>query len=221
MISTSLAKRNSQNKIIGRRFKFIAFLMLIFILIGCTGGSETVKSTQPESAKLVILHTNDMHAQYIPLNAFWIEGDVKPLIGGFGALDAYIKREREKGLPILLMDAGDLMTGTLLSEKEVEGVKGGALFKMMNEMGYDIMTLGNHEFDNGQENVAKFYEIADFPIVNANLLKEGKPIAPIYEILEIAGIKVGVIGLMTKGFYDVVMKSRIEGLELIDLTIAA
>ncbi|MCH8299216.1 MAG: metallophosphoesterase, partial [Candidatus Marinimicrobia bacterium] len=154
MISTFLAQRNSQDKIIGRRFKFIAFLILIFILIGCTGGSETEKSTQPESAKLVILHTNDMHAQYIPLNAFWIEGDVKPLIGGFGALDAYIKREREKGLPILLMDAGDLMTGTLLSEKEVEGVKGGALFKMMNEMGYDIMTLGNHEFDNGQENVA-------------------------------------------------------------------
>lgn len=221
MINTFLAQRNSQDKIIGRRFKFIAFLMLIFILIDCTGAYKTEISTQPESAKLVILHTNDMHAQYIPLKAFWIEGDVKPLIGGFGALDAYIKREREKGLPILLMDAGDLMTGTLLSEKEIEGAKGGALIKMMNEMGYDIMTLGNHEFDNGQENVAKLYEIADFPIVNANLLKEGKPIAPIYEILEIAGIKVGVIGLMTKDFYDVVMKSRIEGLELIDLTIAA
>ncbi len=222
MISTFLAHhQNRLYKMLERGIILTALITLIFALGGCSGGHFAQKSNQPESAKLLILHTNDMHAQYVPVKAFWVEGEVKPLIGGFGALDAYITLEREKGVPTLLMDAGDLMTGTPLSDLEYDGVKGGALLKMMNDMGYDIMTLGNHEFDNGQENVSKFREVANFPIVNANLLKEGKPIAPTYEILEIAGINVGVVGLMTKFFYEVVAKSRIEGLELICLSEAA
>ena len=222
MISTFLAQhQNRLYEMLKRGIILTALIALIFALSGCSGGYYAQKSTQAESTKLLILHTNDMHAQYLPFKASWVEGEVKPLIGGFGALDAYITLEREKGLPTLLMDAGDIMTGTLLSNIEDGGIKGGALLKMMNDMGYDIMTLGNHEFDNGQENVSKFHEVANFPIVNANLLKEGKPIAATYEILEIAGIRVGVVGLMTKYFYEVVLKSRIEGIELISLPEAA
>ena len=223
MISNFLTQRQNRSyEMLKRGIILTALITLIFALSACSGGYYAQKPIQPESTKLLILHTNDMHAQYVPLKAFWVEGEVKPLIGGFGALDAYITLEREKGLPTLLMDAGDLMTGTLLSDIEDDGVKGGALLKMMNDMGYDIMTLGNHEFDNGQENVSKFYEIANFPIVNANLLKDGKIITPSsYEILEVAGIKVGVVGLMTKYFYEVVLKSSIEGLELISLPEAA
>jgi len=218
MIRTFLAQH--LNRVYEMRKKGIiltALITLIFALGGCSGGYYAQKSTQPESTKLLILHTNDMHAQYVPVKAYWVEGEVKPLIGGFGALDAYITIEREKGLPTLLMDAGDIMTGTLLSNIEDDGVKGGAILKMMNDMGYDVITLGNHEFDNGQENVTKFHEVANFSIVNANLLKDGKPIAPTHEIIEIAGLKVGVVGLMTKYFYEVVLKSRIEGLELLSL----
>jgi len=222
MISTLLAQHlNKLYEMLKRGIILTALITLIFALGGCSGGYVAQKSTQPESTKLLILHTNDIHAQYLPLYAFWVEGKVKPLIGGFGALDAYITLEREKGVPTLLLDAGDIMTGTPLSDLEDDGVKGGSLLKMMNDMGYDIMTLGNHEFDNGQENVSKFHEVANFPIVNANILKKGKPIAPTYEILEIAGINVGVVGLMTKYFYEVVSKSRIEGLELICLPEAA
>ena len=222
MIRTFLMRRqNRLYKTLERGIISAALITLFMILNGCSGGFNTQNSTNPESAKLVILHTNDMHAQYVPQKAFWVEGDVKPLVGGFGALDAYIRREREKGLPTLLMDAGDLMTGTALSDLEDEGVKGGALLKMMDDMGYDIMTLGNHDFDNGQENVSKFHALVSFPIVNANLLKEGKPIAATYKILEIAGIKVGIVGLMTKYFHEVVAKSRVEGLELLSLPEAA
>jgi len=222
MISTFLAQhRNKIYEMLKKGFILTALVTLLFVLSGCSGWYNAQKSAQPESTKILILHTNDMHAQYVPLEAFWVKGEVKPLIGGFGALDAYITLERDKGVPTLLMDAGDLMTGTLLSDVVDGGVKGGALLKMMNDMGYDVMALGNHEFDNGQENVSKYHEVAIFPILNANLLKEGKPIAPTYVILEIAGIKVGVVGLMTKDFYEVVSKSRIEGLELISLPVAA
>ncbi len=219
MISSYLVRSKLTNYgIFNRRIFSLAVITMLFVIGGCSSRYDAQKSAQQEPTKLLILHTNDMHAQYVPQKAFWVEGDVKPLIGGFGALDAYITLEREKGLPTLLMDAGDLMTGTPLSDIEDDGVKGGALLKMMDDMGYDIMTLGNHDFDNGQENVAKFYELVSFPIVNANLLKEGKIIAPSsYEILEVAGVKVGVVGLMTKYFHEVVLKSRVEGLELVSL----
>ena len=198
---------------------FAALLALLLIFSSCSPQYSDTKplEDQDEAVRILILHTNDMHAQYIPLPAFWVEGDVKPLIGGFAAMDAYINRERAKGLPTLLMDAGDLMTGTPISDIEHKGVKGGLLFDIMEDLGFDIMTLGNHEFDNGQENVYKFYDVAQFPIINANLRRNGKLITPTaYEILEIAGLKVGVIGLMTEKFFDVVLKSSIVGLEFVN-----
>lgn len=196
-----------------------ALLGLLLIFSSCSPKYSETKplEVQDEPVRLLILHTNDMHAQYIPLPAFWVEGDDKPLIGGFAAMDAYIDRERAKGLPTLLMDAGDLMTGTPISDVVHKGVMGGLLFDIMEDMGFDIMTLGNHEFDNGQENVYKFYDVAHFPIINANLRRDGKLITPTaYEIIEIAGLKVGVIGLMTEQFFEVVLKSNIEGLEFVN-----
>ena len=191
-------------------------LVIIALTISCTGGysnSDKVASKGP--VKLLLLHTNDMHAQFIPSEAFWVKGDNKPLIGGFSALKGYIDRERALGIPSILLDAGDIMTGTPLSNIIVDGVEGGPLLTLMGEIGYDVMTLGNHEFDNGQENVSKFYDYVDFPIINANLLKDGKNISPsAYEILDVAGIKIGVIGLMTEDFYDVTAKPMIAGIEL-------
>ena len=195
---------------------FPLILILTAFTISCAGrylnnqGTETKKPV-----KLLLLHTNDMHAQFIPSEAFWVDGDDKPLIGGFSALKGYIEREQTLGIPSILLDAGDLMTGTPLSNIVIDGIEGGALLTLMGEIGYDVMTLGNHEFDNGQENVSKFYDYADFPIINANLLKDGKNISPsAYEILEIAGIKIGIVGLMTEEFYEVTAKSVIAGIEL-------
>jgi len=191
-------------------------LFLTAFTISCTSRYSKGHETEiKEPVKLLLLHTNDMHAQYIPREAFWVDSDNKPLIGGFGALKAYIDRERANEIPSILLDAGDLMTGTPLSNIVVDGIEGGALLTMMGEIGYDVMTLGNHEFDNGQENMSKFFEHAAFPIINANLLKDGKLITPsAYEILYVAGIKVGVIGLMTEEFFEVTAKSMTAGLEL-------
>ena len=200
--------------------KKITFYPLISVLIALTVSCAGIYSNREKAAsddpvRLLLLHTNDMHAQYIPGEAFWVEGDNKPLIGGFGALKGYIDRERALGIPTILLDAGDLMTGTPLSNIIVDGVEGGPLLTLMGIIGYDVMTLGNHEFDNGQENVSKFYDYVDFPIINANLLKNGKIISPsAYEILEVAGIRIGVIGLMTEDFYDVTAKPVIAGIEL-------
>ena len=199
--------------------KLLAF-PLIFILtvltISCAGGYLNSQETEAkEPVKILLLHTNDMHAQYIPTEAFWIDGDEKPMIGGFAALKGYIDREQALGIPSILLDAGDLMTGTPLSNIVIDGVEGGALLTLMGEMGYDVMTLGNHEFDNGQENVSKFYDHDDFPIDNDNLLKDGIIISPsAYEILDVAGVKIGVIGLMTEDFYDDIAKPLIKGIKL-------
>ena len=195
---------------------YTVILILTAFTISCAGGYSNSNETEAkEPVKLLLLYTNDMHAQFIPDEAFWVDGENKPLIGGFAALKGYIDREQALGIPSILLDAGDLMTGTPLSNIVVDGIEGGALLKMMDEIGYDVMTLGNHEFDNGQENIRKFYDYVSFPIINANLLINGNLLAPsAYEILDVAGIKIGVIGLMTNDFFNVTAKPVTEGIEL-------
>jgi len=66
--------------------------------------------------QLAILHTNDTHAQFEPAPATWVQKNPKPLIGGMTALEYFISKEREKQQPILLLDAGDIMTGTPIAK---------------------------------------------------------------------------------------------------------
>jgi len=142
---------------------------------------------QDDTFALTILHTNDTHAAHQPNG----DGD-----GGVAREAAVVKQVRAEGGNILLVDAGDRFTGTLfhrlyLGQDQVE---------IMNLLGYDVMTLGNHEFDNGEEVLLAFVQGLNFPVVSSNiafgdsaLTDEVSP----YAILEAGGQQVGVIGLTT------------------------
>ncbi|MDZ7724318.1 MAG: metallophosphoesterase [candidate division KSB1 bacterium] len=123
---------------------------------------------------ITLLHTNDMHAQYLPMQAVWIQKSPKPLIGGLVALDYHIRRQQNLYPNSLLLDAGDICTGTPLSNIEYKGAKNGAFVHMMNLMGYDALTIGNHEFDEGQENLGNLIELADFDVLACNLYKNDR-----------------------------------------------
>ena len=147
------------------------------------------------SYRITILHTNDMHGHFVPEPASWL--DDKPLVGGFVALDYYVKQERAKAPASLLLDAGDLMTGNLICNLDYEGAEGGALVVMMNKIGYDGMVIGNHEFDKPSANVRKLIGLADFPIFCANLVdNDGNNFTKEkYHIYTVGGARVGVIGI--------------------------
>lgn len=118
------------------------------------------------------------------------------------------------------MDAGDVMTGTLAAQLEYKGVMGGVMMEFMNLLGYDAWCFGNHAFDKGQENVKGLEQLASFPTVLANIVyKENgqlfaeKP----FVILEKAGLKIGIIGVMEETFLIEVDRKHTVGLEVLPI----
>lgn len=171
--------------------------------------------SQPKA--LTILHTNDIHSNFLPREATWVRDKPKPQIGGFNEIYCVsdsIKREKN----VLLLDAGDVMTGNPITEYQYKGALGGALFEMMNIIGYEVWCPGNHDFDISQDNFVKLTKIAKFPTVSANLVNnEGKnhlnnlP----YIIVDKAGIKIGIIGIMSQDLYGLVNQNNLVGIRVL------
>jgi 5'-nucleotidase / UDP-sugar diphosphatase len=195
------------------------FSLLFAILL--SGGSCL---SQQNPTKITILHTNDMHGSYLPSVATW-EKD-KPLVGGFTALDYYVKQERGKSERSLLLDAGDLMTGTLICDMKYDGYFGGALIAMMNSIGYQGWVFGNHDFDKGADNLRGLISLAKFPVYCANFVKQssepnvsGDPelfTKEPYHIYEINGLKVGVIGLTYHQMVGMAAPEKLDGFVSLD-----
>jgi len=139
-----------------------------------------------EIRSLTILHTNDLHARLTPL---------ENQQGGFAYVATAIEREREHCTDCILLNAGDLVQGTPVSTI----YHGLPVFEIANLFHFDAATLGNHEFDYGWPQVRKFMQVANYPVVSANMVgADGKLFtAQPYVILKVNGLRVAVIGAMT------------------------
>jgi len=152
-------------------------------------GQETLN--KKGITKLTILYTNDMHSRIEPFP----DNDPKwPNQGGFARRSAVIKKIRSEEKNILLLDAGDIFQGT----PYFNFYAGELEYKLMSAMGYDAVTLGNHDFDLGLDNIMKQMPHANFNFVSANYnfkdtVLEGK-ILP-YKIIMKEGLKIGIFGL--------------------------
>ena len=144
-----------------------------------------------EIIKLTILHTNDVHSRIDPFP----KNDPKyPGMGGAARRATLIKQIRAKEANVLLLDAGDIFQGT-----PYFNLYGGELeFKLMSDMGYDAATIGNHDFDNGIDGLAKQLPHAKFPFLNLNYDFSDTPMAGSvlpYKIFQKAGLTIGVMGI--------------------------
>ena len=177
-------------------------------------------ASAPEYRGITILHTNDTHDHLFPFSypdppssspAYASRSETKD-IGGI-ARRATIAREirLEMHGNALLMDAGDISDGTPFSIEYL----GEASFAAMSAAGYDIMTLGNHEFGQTLDQFRRNIGTATFPIVCANLLdrKTGKLLLPPYLICDIDGAKIAVMGLTVM---SPEYKAAKEGLDFLD-----
>ncbi|MBK8021717.1 MAG: 5'-nucleotidase C-terminal domain-containing protein [Chloroflexi bacterium] len=143
---------------------------------------------QEDSFSITILHTNDVHGHHEPQSS----GD-----GGAARQAAGVNQMRAEGGDVLLLDGGDRFTGTLFHQQ----YRGQDSARIMNAIGYDAMTLGNHEFDDGDDVLSAFVDAVTFPVVTANVDFSESPalagkIDP-YTIVEVNGQQIGVIGLVT------------------------
>ena len=163
--------------------------------------------------QLVILHTNDTHSCIMPLNENLDNKDLAGR-GGFMRRINMIKEERKQNPDLLLFDSGDFCQGSgyyTIFKGEVE-------IGLMNQMGYECTTIGNHEFDFGMENMAKLFKMANFPIVCSNYdctgtVLEGfvKP----YITIKRSGLKIGVFALSPK-LKGLVFDGNCEGITYLD-----
>ncbi|UFU01209.1 5'-nucleotidase C-terminal domain-containing protein [Radiobacillus kanasensis] len=149
-------------------------------------------------------------------------------VGGAEYLAAYLKKYEKTNKNTLLVHAGDAVgasspTSALLQDEPT--------IEILNTLGFDVGTLGNHEFDEGLEELKRLmnggyhettgqFEGANFPYVVANVVHEdtGKPILPPYIVKRVNGMKIGFIGVVTQETEQIVVPSGIEGLAFTDET---
>lgn len=160
-------------------------------VIGSMAGAGMLGNLSDAEEHLTILFTNDTHARIdpFPQNAREFAG-----LGGISRRASLIKKIRYHADYTLLLDAGDVFYGTPWFD-----VYGGSVdFKVMSAIGYDAMTLGNHEFSLGPEKFAEAAVEAGFPFLAANYRVRNTPMNPFIEdylIREFAGVRVGVFGI--------------------------
>ena len=147
-----------------------------------TAGEETAAAGETEAAcGVTVLYTNDIHT--------YITKDLT-----YSKVAAY-KDSLEN---VLLVDAGDHIQGTAYGSMD----KGATIAQLMNAAGYDLATLGNHEFDYGMDGCMAAIEAADFPYVSCNFYHEangvaGENVLDSYKVFEVGGVKIAFIGITT------------------------
>ncbi len=149
---------------------------------------------------LTILHTNDFHSRFEPISKY--DSGCKPednaegkCFGGSARLVSAVEAARAKTNNSILVDGGDQFQGSLFYTY----YKGKAAAEMMNKLGYDAMTVGNHEFDDGPEVLRDFINAVEFPVVMSNADYSGEPLLAgkltKSVVIERGGEKLGLIGL--------------------------
>lgn len=150
-------------------------------------------SVAAKTKQVLILHTNDTHSCVMPLKPT-LKDTLVAGRGGFLRRLEMIRQERKANPGLLLLDSGDFSQGSPYYSMFMGDVEIG----LMNRMGYDAATIGNHEFDYGLENMARIFKMASFPIVCANYDFRGTCLENIvkpYTIIKRNGLKIGVFGI--------------------------
>ncbi|MFT7106204.1 MAG: 5'-nucleotidase [Yoonia sp.] len=149
---------------------------------------------------LTILHTNDFHARFEPISRFDSgcsaeDNAAGDCFGGTARLVTSVADARARSNNSILVDGGDQFQGTLFYTY----YKGAAAAEFMNKLGYDGMTVGNHEFDDGPEVLTGFMDSVNFPVLMSNADISGEPLLADKlmksTVIERGGEKIGLIGL--------------------------
>lgn len=170
--------------------KFFAAALTLCMPFSMTVSAQTSDSSQDSTAvqEVIVYHTNDSHG--------YLSGDGENIVGI--DLAAGLKESTPNSI---LVDAGDATQGLPLASL----TKGADVIELMNQAGYDLMTAGNHEFDFGTEAFLSNARKADFPILAANIYRNGSPLLKdvqegnngCHTIIEQNGVRIGFFGLTT------------------------
>ncbi|MFA5523158.1 MAG: 5'-nucleotidase C-terminal domain-containing protein [Tissierellales bacterium] len=194
-----------------RTKKLLSLIVMFSMLLGIF--VAPAMATEADTVKITILGTTDIHGNIYDWS--YEDGVEKPL--GLARVYSVVQKVREENPNTLLLDNGDILQGTLLTDDVYNSIKKedpNPIIAAMNFMGYDSMTLGNHEFNFGLDLIEKAVKEADFPILSANIYnKDGTSFVKPYTVKEVAGVKVGILGV-THPNVKVWDKAKVTELEL-------
>ena len=173
------------------------------------------------AATLTILHTSDLHGRVHPHDTL-ADADLGE---GLARVAAAVKAVRAEGAAVLLLDSGDSIQGSPEQALVFSGRLGDGsdpIVRAMNLVRYDAMAVGNHDFDFGRDRLEASRRQARFPFLSANTLgPDGEPAFSPYAVREIAGVRVGILGLVTPHVGNWQSPSAVNGLRFGDSVAAA
>ena len=173
--------------------KLLSLLLVIAMIFALAVPAFAEGETPSMAGKTVIVHSNDVHGA----------------IAGYANIAALAAEYESQGAKVIVADAGDFSQGKV----EVSSNKGLNAVKMMNAAGYDVATLGNHEFDYGYAQLKENLKEATFSTICCNILDEnGKPAFEGSKVFDIDGLKVGFIGVNTPESQTKANPALIKGL---------
>ena len=166
------------------------FLALTLVFALCGGALAAEETTEDLAGQLVIVHTNDVHGS----------------IDTYAKAAALVDEYEARGADVLLVDDGDFSQGSVY----VNGSEGANAVALMNAAGYDVATLGNHEFDYGWENIADIKDAAEFPVIS-NVKRDGEFMLDQTVVLTAGDYTVGFFGLETPETATKAHPAKIQG----------
>lgn len=173
-------------------------MMMTTVFTSLPVAAEEAKTTKHE---IVILHTNDVHAR--------VKADEREKAIGYGKIKTYKDELVKEGKTVLMLDAGDTLHGTTFATIS----RGDSIVKLLNEVGYDYMVPGNHDFNYGYQRLVELTGKGNFKTLASNVVTEqGKRDFLENDIKEVDGVKIGFFGLSTPETYYKSHPSNTKGI---------
>ncbi len=184
-------------------FNPVIFIITAFLIVSNFNAGAAQTGYRPE--KITILHTNDNHSRLLPFDKPGVGND----IGGMARRYEYFKSVKAENPNTLILDAGDIFQGTPF----YTFFKGEADLRAYTLCGYDAVGFGNHDPDDGFENLFKQLEKTGFPMLCCNVFSErdNRPVFQPFKIFDRGGIKIAVIGAIGKDAWNLISNKFRKG----------
>jgi len=186
--------------------KMIKYLVISFLYL-----SAMLSQALADIVPVTVLSTNDIHSYLLP------DDDDR---GGLARISAYNKKVRLSQKNVLVLNAGDMASGTAVFSL----FKGDPIFHVLNTMSMDAAVLGNHDFDYGWQRIRHYRKIAEFPLLCANAYVSGRDGKPrlvgdkAYRIFTYGELRIAVIGVLTEKTPAMTTKSATDGVTFFPIT---
>ncbi len=178
--------------------KMLAILLAVVLLTGFS--SVLAEQAAKEPVVITVFHTNDVHAN----------AEASSSGMGYAMMAGYVSAAKSASENVMVLDAGDTFHGTVFAT----AVQGASIAQILNAVGYDAITPGNHDFNYGFDRLKELESSLTFPMINCNIYTtDGKHAFTPYLIKEVGGKKIGIIGVATPDMVPKIHPDRLTGLE--------